>query len=165
MDAIDLALLRAVQEDGRLTLMALGQRVGLTEAPVQRRLRALEAGGWIAAYVALVDGSLIGLDFEVFVEVQLAQETPGGLRDFEDQIEELEPVVECHRVSGDFQYLLKVVTADPPSFSAFHGERLLRLPGVLRTRQTVSLRRVKRTTRLPIEFHTAGRSVLVHAEH
>jgi Lrp/AsnC family leucine-responsive transcriptional regulator len=151
MDEIDVELLRRLQEDGRQTLAALGRAVGLSEAPVQRRVRALEAAGIVRGYVALLDEHLVGVDFEVFVEIQLAAETPGGLREFEERVNALDEVVDCHRTTGDYQYLLRVMTADATSFASLYAEHLLRLPGVQRTRETMSLKRVKRRTQVPLD--------------
>jgi Lrp/AsnC family transcriptional regulator, leucine-responsive regulatory protein len=150
MDDVDLAILRELQHDGRLSLAELGRRVGLTVAPVQRRLRTLERDGSITRYVALLDPRWVRCDFEAFVEVQLSVESAELLDQFEDMVHALPEVTECHRVTGDSHYLLKVVTRDGAAFDAFYSQHLLALPGMERMRQQVSLRRVKYTTALPV---------------
>lgn len=150
MDHVDLAILRELQEDGRLSLGQLGQRVGLTSAPVQRRLRALERQGWITGYVALVDARRVHRTFEVFLEVLLEVESGRALQRFEDGVRDLPEVTECHRITGQYHYLVKVVTRDAEAFDRFYSERLLAVPGVLRTTRTVSFAKVKDTTALPL---------------
>ncbi|MGV1008320.1 MAG: Lrp/AsnC family transcriptional regulator [Dermatophilaceae bacterium] len=150
MDDVDLAILRELQEDGRLSLGQLGERVGLTPAPVQRRLRALEREGWITHYVALLDARRVRRTFEVFLEVKLEVESRQALQLFEAGVCELPEVTECHRISGSYHYLVKVVTRDAEAFERFYSERLLPVPGVLRTTRRVSFAKVKDTTALPL---------------
>jgi len=150
VDEVDLAILRELQEDGHLSLAELGRRVGLTAAPVQRRLRTLEQDGWISRYVALVDPRRARRDFEVFLEVELTDESLQTLVMFEEMVDRLPEVTECHRVSGRMNYLLKVMTRDVQSFNAFYLEQVLSLPGVSRTTTGVSLSRVKYTTAIPL---------------
>jgi Lrp/AsnC family leucine-responsive transcriptional regulator len=150
MDGIDLAILKAVQEQGRLTLAALARQVGLSEAPVQRRLRALERSGWVDRYVALLSPQAVNRSTEVFVEVYLASESAANTSAFEHAVMAIPEVVECHRLIGDAQYLIKVVTRDIASFNDLYTETLLGLPGLLRTRRLPSMARTKYTTSLPL---------------
>jgi len=150
MDEVDLAILRELQVDGRLSLADLGHRVGLTAAPVQRRLRALEREGWISRYVALVDPGLARRTFEVFLEVLLEVESRQAFDLFEDGVKSLPEITECHRVTGSSHYLVKVVSRDADAFDRFFTQRLLALPGVMRTTRQVSLAKVKGTTALPL---------------
>lgn len=150
MDDIDLAILSELQANGRITLAALGRTVGLSEAPVQRRVRALERDGWIDRYVALVNATRAQRSCEVFLEVYLEAETARALGAFESGASALPEVVECHRVAGESRYLLKVVTRDLEAFNHLYVTELLLLPNVLRTRQFISLVQVKSTTALPL---------------
>jgi len=150
VDEVDLAILRELQEDGHLSLTELGRRVGLTAAPVQRRLRTLEQDGWISRYVAIVDPGRARRGFEVFLEVELAEESPQTLALFEQTVDRLTEITECHRTSGRSNYLLKVMTRDVGTFNAFYLEHILSLPGILRTTTQVSLSRVKYTTAIPL---------------
>jgi DNA-binding Lrp family transcriptional regulator len=150
MDEVDLAILNELQENGRLTLVELGRRVGLTAAPVQRRLHGLERDGWIAAYVALVNVRRAQLQFETFVEVEVEVESRVALLAFEVRIQQLREVTECYRIAGAAHYLLKVVTRDATTFDEFYSEHLLALPGMSRTSRRVTLKRVKHTTALPL---------------
>jgi len=150
VDALDMAILRELQEDGHLSLVELGQRVGLTAAPVQRRLRTLERDGWISRYVALVDPRRARRAFEVFLEVELGEQSRDALALFEEKIDQLPEITECHRISGRVNYLLKVVTRDVDSFNTFYLEHILSLPDVSRITTHISLSRVKYTTALPL---------------
>lgn len=145
-----MAILRELQEDGHLTLVELGRRVGLSAAPVQRRVRALERDGWISRYVALVDPRRARRTFEVFVEIELSEESGPLLAIFEEQVGRLPEIMECHRTSGRTHYLMKVVTYDVESFNTFYVEQILALPGIARTSTRVSMSRVKYTTALPL---------------
>lgn len=150
MDEVDLGILRELQKDGRLSLAELGRCVGLSAAPVQRRLRSLERDGWISAYVALIEPAHVRRAFEVFVEVELSAETREALDAFEAGVRRLPEVTECHRITGRSHYLLKVVTRDGDAFNDVYSQELLALPGLLRTTTTVSMSRVKYTTALPL---------------
>jgi DNA-binding Lrp family transcriptional regulator len=156
MDEVDLAILNELQGNGQMSLVELGRRVGLTAAPVQRRLRSLERDGWIAAYVALLNPGRAHLDFETFVEVEVEAESQPALLAFEDRVQELREITECYRIAGDAHYLLKVVTRDALTFDAFYSEHLLALPGMTRTTRHVTLRRVKHTTALPLPRSARG---------
>lgn len=149
MDKTDWALLDAVQSAGNLTLSDLGRAIGLSAAPTQRRLRALERAGWIDRYVALLNEAALGLDFVVFVQVRLDRATTEAIGAFEALVEELASVVECHRTTGDFHYLMKVVAADRTGFASV-AHRLGDQPSVADLRYTVSMQKTKQTTRLPI---------------
>jgi Lrp/AsnC family transcriptional regulator, leucine-responsive regulatory protein len=148
-DDIDLEILRALQEDGRLTLRELGNRVGLSEAPIQRRLRSLERNGWIQRYVAILDPLLTNFNFVVFLSVEFESESVGSRDDLERRIADVPEVVECHRVTGSSQYLMKVITSTSQSFDTIN-RKVMGLPGFQRASRYVSLAQVKDTTALPL---------------
>jgi Lrp/AsnC family leucine-responsive transcriptional regulator len=150
VDEVDLAILKELQVDGQLSLVELGRRVRLTAAPVQRRLRALERDGWITGYVALIDPVRARRDFEAFLEIELADQSRGTLTLFEERVQLLPEVTECHRMSGRPDYLLKVVTHDVKYFNLFYLDQVLSLPGILRSKTHISLSRIKYTTALPL---------------
>jgi Lrp/AsnC family leucine-responsive transcriptional regulator len=149
MDDIDLEILRALQEDGKLTLRGLGTRVGLSDAPIQRRLRSLERGGWIQRYVAVLDPIRTNLNFVVFLNVEFDPESIGARDDLERRIVDLPEVVECHRVTGSSQYLMKVIASTSQSFDTAN-RKIMGLPGFRRASRHVSLAQVKDTTALPL---------------
>ena len=150
MDEIDLAILGQLQSDSRLSLAELGRRVGLTSAPVQRRLRSLERDGWVSRYVALLSPGHVHRTFEVYLEVELVTESRPVLDAFEERVTQLPEVLECHRISGDVHYLLKGMFRDAKAFDEFYTGVLLAWPDVRRTTRHVSLARVKYTTALPL---------------
>lgn len=136
-----------------MTLRAIGDRVGLSEAPVQRRLRTLERNGWIVGYVARVDPVLANRDFTVFLDVELDIESPVSREDVEVRLAGLPQVVEIHRTTGSSSYRLKVVTSGARAFDAVNLE-IMALPGFRRATRHVSLARVKNTTALPLPART-----------
>jgi len=150
VDKVDLAILRELQHDGQLSLAELGKRVGLTAAPVQRRLRSLETAGWISRYVALIDPHRARCAFEAFLEVEVSEEPRHTSALFEETVIRLPEITECHRITGRNSYLLKVMTQDVAAFNTFYLEHVLKLPGIVRTKTQVSLSRVKYTTALPL---------------
>jgi DNA-binding Lrp family transcriptional regulator len=153
IDDIDLDMLRSLQADGRMTLRAIGSRVGLSEAPVQRRLRTLERNGWIVGYVARVDPVRANRDFTVFLDVELDVASPVSREAVEARLAALPEVVECHRITGPSCYRVKVVTSGAAAFDVVNLE-LMALPGFRRAARHVSLARVKDTTALPLPART-----------
>ena len=150
MDDLDRKILRALQEDGRITNQDLATRCGLSPAACHDRVRRLRAGGVIAGYTALLDPDRIGRALLVFVEVLLDRTTDDAFASFSAHVRRLPEVLECHMVAGGFDYLLKVRVADMAAYRAFLGETLATLPGLRETRTYAVLEEVKSTTALPI---------------
>ena len=132
-----------------MTLRAIGDRVGLSEAPVQRRLRTLERSGWLLGYVALVDRVLANRDFTVFLSVELDVRSAEDRETVERRLTALPEVVECHRITGSSRYFVKVVTRDAQEFDTVNLT-IMALPGFRRASRDVSLAWVKHTTALPL---------------
>lgn len=141
LDAIDVRLLDAVQGDARLTLEALAERCALSTSSVARRLRALEAAGIIEGYAALVSPQALGYGQDVFVEVSLHTQSGASMDQFESAVAGLRQVLSCWLMSGEFDYLLRVVARDPADYEQVH-RALSKLPGVLRIRSSFALRQV-----------------------
>lgn len=120
---------------------------------MQRRLRRLRAEGWIRRFVALLDPTLLDREFTVFVSLELDPESVDGDDDIGRSLDALPEVIECHRVTGPAQYLIKVVTSDPVAFLAI-DRRLTELPGFRRASRHVSLATIKTTTELPVPERT-----------
>ena len=113
LDAVDLQILRALQENARLTTKELAARVNLSTTPVFERLKRLEKGGWIKKYVAVLDAEKLGRGFMVFCSVKLKQMNRQVARDFVPQ------VAECYNVSGEYDYLLKIQAPDMKYYNEF----------------------------------------------
>ncbi|MEE8308213.1 MAG: Lrp/AsnC family transcriptional regulator [Gammaproteobacteria bacterium] len=150
LDKIDRSILVALQANGRITNVDLAGRVNLSEAACLRRVRALEEQGFIAGYVALVNPKQVGLPASAFVQITLQQEQQKDLEAFEKAIGAIPEVMECHLMTGDFDYLVRVVVADIGDFERIHRRYLTNLPGVARVHSSFALRTVTKKTALPL---------------
>jgi len=150
MDAIDRKIIRALQQDARLTNQDLSARVGLSASPCLRRVRKLEQDGILAGYTALVDQEKFGLPINVFVNIRLEKPSTETIRAFEDAIETIDAVVECYLMTGNRDYLLRVVSSDLKSYEHLVRDRLTTIPGVLSLESSFAFGQVKRTNMLPL---------------
>ena len=158
LDAYDLAILQHLQEDGRLTNTELAQRVGLSAAPCWRRVRALEAAGFIRGYRAEVDRHKIGLGALAFVRLDAAQVGAASMRGLEQAIRARPEIISCHYISGTGTFELQVVARDLDSFSQFARDVLLNLPNVKDMHTSFSLGEVKASGALPLAHLTTLKS-------
>ena len=150
IDAFDLKLLTALQENGALTNQELADRVGLSASQCSRRRAALEQNGVIERYRAMLSTDKLGLDITAFIEISLAQHSPENARAFAERLETLDSVLEAYSLTGDADYLIKVSAADLKALSRLLNEEFLAHPGVARLRSSVVLDRLKQTTALPL---------------
>ena len=151
LDRFDRSILKALQKDGRLSNVVLAQRVGLSESACLRRVRALEKAGLIRGYVAVLDQKRLGRSGTVFVHIALRREEQSELAAFEQAVQHIPEVMECYLMTGEFDYLLRLVVSDMADFERLHNEALTRLPGVARVNSSVAIRTVRKTTELPID--------------
>lgn len=128
----------------------LANAVQLSESACLRRVRALEQHGLIRGYVAVLDHKLLGRAGTVFVHIALRREDERELAAFEQAINEIPEVMECYLMTGEFDYLVRLVVADMADFERLHNEALTRLPGVARINSSVAIRTVRRTAALPL---------------
>ena len=150
MDAIDRAILRQLQADGRLTNVELAERVRLSPSPCLRRVRALEQAGVIRGYHADIDPAAVGRGFEVTVHVELTLKDRATVEAFEAGIAALDEVVECRRMFGLPDYVVRVAVADQAAYEAFYMNQLAELPGLARVNSQFTMKMVKRGGALPI---------------
>ena len=150
LDRYDRAILAALQKNGRISNVQLAAAVNLSESACLRRVRALEESGMIDRYVALVSQAEAGLPGNVFVHIGLHREEESELAAFEDAVRDIPEVMECYLMTGEFDYLLRVVVSDMADFERLHKESLTRLPGVARVNSSVAIRTVQKTTELPL---------------
>jgi len=150
LDRYDRAILAALQKNGRISNVRLAAAVNLSESACLRRVRALEESGMIDRYVALVSQAEAGLPGNVFVHIGLHREEESELAAFEDAVRNIPEVMECYLMTGEFDYLLRVVVSDMADFERLHKESLTRLPGVARVNSSVAIRTVQKTTELPL---------------
>ncbi len=139
-----------LQRDGRLSNAALADRVNLSESACLRRTRQLEDSGILAGYVALVDQSRAGYPSDVFVQITLTSQQQLDLANFERAVRDLDEVMECYLMSGDSDYLLRVIVADARDYERIHSQYLTRLPGVDRVHSSFALRTVMKKTEVPL---------------
>lgn len=143
LDEIDYKILRALQRDARLTHQELSERIGLSPSPCARRIRKLEAEGYITGYNARVDDARLGYGFNVFISVRLDRQIDERLVAFEAEIRRCPEVVDCWLMTGKFDYLLRVAVSDLAEFERFLTSRLTKLPGVASLESSIPIRRVK----------------------
>jgi Lrp/AsnC family transcriptional regulator, leucine-responsive regulatory protein len=156
LDSHDRAILRALQLDGRLPNSALAQKVNLSESACLRRVRALEESGLIEGYTAILSQRQAGLATNVFVNITLDRQDEVDLRAFEEAVQDIPEIMECYLMTGEFDYLLRVVVADMDDFERVHAKHLTRLPGVARVHSSFALRTVRKSRELPIRQGTSA---------
>ncbi|WCE09350.1 Lrp/AsnC family transcriptional regulator [Pseudomonas sp. JBR1] len=150
-DSYSLKILAALQQDGRLSVQDLSQRIGLSTTPTWKRLKALEKDGVIQGYTAVVDRTRVGLATCVLAEVNLSRHVENVVEEFERAVQDCPAIIECFSTTGQADYLLKVVTADIASYDAFLHSVIFKLPGVSEIRSAVVLREIKRPSPLPLD--------------
>jgi DNA-binding Lrp family transcriptional regulator len=150
LDALDRRLLQVLQQQGRISNLELAQAVGLSPAQCHRRHRRLEERGLVRGYEARLDPARLGLGVTAFVHVTMERGHMKQLEQFRAAIARTPQVLECHAVSGDFDYVLKVVAQDLRALSDFLLRTLAQLPGVSAVRSSVCLEEVKCTGALPL---------------
>ena len=156
-DAVDAAILSALQREGRLSNADLADQVGLSASACHRRVRALEAAGLIRGYVALLDAEALGRGLTVIVLATLENQRRDTLEAFERAVAEIEEVMECHLTTGQEDYLLRLQVRDARDYERVHRERLSGLPGLARLISNIAMRTVFARTALPID-HAAVRA-------
>jgi len=150
LDRFDKLILNALQRDGRISNKQLAQQVNLSESACLRRVRGLEESGMIERYVAMVSQEQAGLPGNVLVHIGLHREEQSELAAFEAAVRDIPEVMECYLMTGEFDYLLRVVVTDMADFERIHKDELTRLPGVARVNSSVAIRTVLKKTELPL---------------
>ena len=150
LDRHDRLILEVLQKDGRISNVQLAGHVNLSESACLRRVRALEDEGFIDSYAALLNQSKAGLSGNVFVHIGLHREEQSELAAFEEAVKCIPEVMECYLMTGEFDYLLRVVVANMADFERLHKGALTRLPGVARVNSSVCIRTVRKKTQLPL---------------
>lgn len=157
LDALDMAILSALSENGRLSQVELAERIPLSATAIARRIKTLEEKGVIEGYQARVSRSALGLDMTVLVQISLQSQSEVLLAEFEKAIAAAPSVVACHLMSGEDDYVLTVLARDLTDYERIHRQELSRLPGVTRLRSSFALREVK-SRPLPEALLTRPRS-------
>src|ERR1700733_8510859 len=150
LDAIDRKILGLLQSDGRITMAELAEKVGLSVSPCHRRVKLLEERGVITRYIATVDQKTVGLHVSVFISIKLARQKEEDLNRFARAISKWDEVLECYLMTGNRDYLLRVVAADLSSYEAFLKNKLTRLDGIASIESSFALSQVKYSIALPV---------------
>lgn len=150
LDKIDHAILESLQKDGKLSNVELANKVGLSESACLRRVKSLDDRGVITHYAAHLDSAAVGLPGTVFVRVSLENQQEEKLHQFEAAVSDVREVMECYLMSGDVDYMIRVVVRDTSDYERIHNI-LTRLPGVDRVHSSFALRSVLKRTRLPLD--------------
>lgn len=151
LDSYDIGILAALQQDASQTHQMLGESVHLSPSQVGRRIQRLHDSGLIAAQVALLSPSLLGLGVTAISYITLSRHGTGEGEQFEQAVGQLPAVLECFAVTGECDYILKIVAADLQALSDSTLKALMRLPGVASVRSNLVLKRIKSSTQLPLE--------------
>ena len=151
LDKIDKNILNRLQSDGRVTNVELARSVGISAPPCLRRVRALETKGYIRGYNARIDQSLMGYGVNIFAHVKLKSQAEDDLKAFEKHVENLPMVRECYMLSGDVDFMLKIVAKDWDAFQGFLTRELTSAPNVCSVKSSLSIRNSKTKPGIPID--------------
>jgi Lrp/AsnC family transcriptional regulator, leucine-responsive regulatory protein len=150
LDAIDRRILQALQRDARIQNTALADIAGLSPSPCLRRVRLLEENNVIERYVALLRPAAVGLHMTLFVRVTLERQDQASVENFAAEIQLVPQVLECHLMSGSYDFLLRVAVADLGDYRRFQQKHIASIKGVRNVETEIPLQRIKLTTELPV---------------
>ncbi|TFH74684.1 AsnC family transcriptional regulator [Gammaproteobacteria bacterium LSUCC0112] len=145
LDNIDRNILRIIQREGRISFVELGEKVGLSTTPCMERVRRLEREKFILGYGARLNPQKLQANLLVFVEISLESKSASIFDDFRRAVIKLPHVLECHLVSGDFDYLIKARISEMASYRKLLGDILLKLPGVRESKSYIVMEEIKET--------------------
>ncbi len=152
LDKIDLMILKLLQENGRKTNVQLSNEIGLSPAPTLERVKKLENSGIIKSYHAVVEEKAVALGIKAMIQVSLVRQKDNAISNFKKQINKIDEIVECYQVTGNYDYLLKVVVKDIPSFEKLIGEKLSKIADIGQMQTNVILSEVKKSSVLPLNY-------------
>lgn len=150
LDVVDRKILAQLQNDCRITMQDLADKVGLTASPCHRRVKALEEQGVVKRYIALVDQKAVGLPVSVFISIKLERQKEEDLQRFAKAISGWPEVLECYLMTGHRDYLLRVVVADLSKYEQFLKQKLTRLSGISSIESSFALDQIKYSIALPV---------------
>ncbi len=150
-DKLDLKILQALQEDARISNYKLAQRVGLSPSPCWRRVKRLEERGIIEKYVTRLNANALNLTVIAYAQIHLENHHPDTVRQFDLLIQERPEVLECYSMSGQYDYLLKVVSSSMEAYEEFLSAHLLQIPAVRTANTSFVLKKKKYTLSLPLD--------------
>ncbi len=146
----DIRILQLLQENASLSTADIARQVGLSQSPCWRRISRLEQAGLIQKKVAVLDHARLGMEVIVFVNISLSAHGRQDLSAFEVEIEKFPEVLECYTITGQMDYLLKIVTKDIQHYESFIRDKLMTLPTIREMHSTIAITEIKNTTELPL---------------
>ena len=149
-DSFDIRLLAALQADGRASLFALAEGIGLSASQLGRRLKRLEESGLMQGYAAILDAEAVGLGFEAYCLVSLERHSTEGTEKFHAAMRALPQIMDCVAVTGEADFILRIVATDLKAYSQFLLDNVMPLPGLRQVRSSIVLRSIKRSHALPL---------------
>ena len=149
LDAVDREILQLLQDNAKYTIKEIATQLGMTTTPVYERIKRMEEGGYINAYVAVLNKQLLGFQWIVLCKIELIEHSPRAAADFEQQVQSLEEVVDCYQTAEDFDYRLKLVLSDMAHYQHFMETQINCLPNIKTIRSSFVTREVKCSTQLP----------------
>lgn len=150
LDEIDKKILRILQSNGRITNLQLSQEIGLSPAPTLERVRKLEKAGVIKSYLALINPKLLGFGLKVIIQVSLVRQIENAVQTFTQKINDIEEIIECNQVTGDYDYIIKVLVKDIAEYDKLVNEKLSKIEEIGQMRSSVILSTVKDQKTIPI---------------
>jgi len=150
LDRIDARIISELQKDGRKTVVDIASEVGLSGTPCARRIRQLEDSGVIQGYTAVINPGKLGLNVRAFVQVRLVRHTEENVQHFREELNRLEEVVSCDAVTGEYDFLLQVMSTDLDTLSNIVLKKLLRIASVRDVHSSIVLDTFKRNSQLPV---------------
>ncbi|MDC0737979.1 Lrp/AsnC family transcriptional regulator [Cognatishimia sp. SS12] len=151
MDRIDSRILSILQKNSQISMGRLSEQVGLSLSACHRRVKMMESDGRISHYSAQLDRAKLGIEIQVFIEVKLVSHRREDLDAFEESVMKMDDVLECHLISGEFDFLIRVAATNPADFERLHRDRLADLPAVQQMKTLLSMRTVKEFTGYNLE--------------
>lgn len=151
MDRIDVRILLALQDESSRSIAELADLTGVSASACHRRIKSLEAAGFISGYMARLDPQRLGLKLQAFVEITLTSQSREAMDRFEQSVLEFDDILECHLMSGNADYILRISAKDLEQFDAIHRDCLSRLPGVSAMRSSFAIRTIKRWRGYPLK--------------
>lgn len=153
MDTTDQKILKVLQDDSSISNLELARKINLSASPTLARVKALEARNVISRYVALVDPLTLGLKMNVFIQVSLEKQESAALARFEQAVSHFEEIMEVYLMTGDADYLLRIVVPDIQALERFILDHLTKIPGIQNIRSSFALKQVKYKTALPLRLY------------
>lgn len=143
MDRLDTRILSALQKNGQISMARLSEKVGLSLSACHRRVKILESDGKISHYAARLNRKLVGLEIQVFIEAKLTSQRREDIEAFESAIKDMPEVLECHLISGEFDYLIRVAAQNTEDYENLYRQRLTLIPSVAQMKTLLCLSTVK----------------------